>query len=123
MKRHVFSVLTLFGLCIILFLSCRKTSTTPTQTTHVNPYGGTNGKESFYIESDLGHGNISVYVDGTYQGTISHYHSSGITCGSADVNVTLTAGAHSFSATATGYSWSNTFTVAQEVCSSIKLTN
>lgn len=123
MKRHVFSAITLLITCTILFLSCRKTTTTPTQPAHVNPYGGTNGMESFYVESDLGHGPISVYVDGTFKGTITHYHSSGITCGSADVNVTLSAGAHSYSATATGFSWSNSFTVSQEACASRKLTN
>ncbi len=122
MKLHILSAITLMTFTIF-FLGCRKTTTTPTQSVHVNPYGGTNGMQSFYVESDLGHGPISVYVDGTFQGTITHYNSSGITCGSGDVNVTLSAGTHSYSATATGYSWSNTFTVTQEVCASRKLIN
>ncbi len=90
------------------------TTTTPTQT---------NGTYSFWTRADLKYGNISVNVGGTYVGAISHYHSNGVNCGAADVNVTKLAGTYAWTAKGTtGGSWSGTISIQAGKCGTLELT-
>src|ERR1043165_2485669 len=112
MKR-VFKVLVLAGL-VLTAVSCKKEEKEPEVT---NPYGEGNGQYTFYTLTDLGHGNIDVYVSGQAVGKISHYHSSGVSCGGGDVNVTRSAGSYDWNAVAQdGATWNGSIDISEGTC-------
>lgn len=101
------------------FTGCKK-EPLDNKTTH--PYGAGKGQETVYIQTDLGVGSINVYIDGVFEGTITHYHSS-IDCGSGDINVIKPAGTYSLYAVSTnGTKWNTTITFTEDLCNTFKLT-
>lgn len=62
--------------------------------------GGAQGIVTFYQQINASHGAIAITVDGQPQGSITTYHPSGVTCGGGQVNVSMSAGIHSWSALA-----------------------
>lgn len=116
MKKTIISI-TFFSLFISGLLVCCKKDTT-------NPFGGEKGQVTFYTESDLGVGNITVTVDGSEVGTMSHFFSGGVDCGSGDVNVVKDAGTYNWSATSqSGGSWTGgTVTFIKGKCQTLPLT-
>lgn len=85
------------------------------------------GTKTFWCQTDLGWGPISIYVDGQYRGQVTQSHSGGVTCGQGNVNVQLPAGAYSWHAEAGNHhwpiDWPGTYTVSVGACSMIQLTN
>lgn len=77
------------------------------------------GKVTFYTQTDLGCGTITVTVSGQGSQYISSYYSSGISgCDkSGCANFTLPPGTYSYSASCSGYNWGPTsFTVTANGC-------
>jgi hypothetical protein len=96
--------------------SCKKNSD------ETNPYGNGNGQYTIWTSSDLGVGNIYVKMDNQPVGTISHFHTGGVTCGSGDVNVKASAGNHSYSATSDGgATWSGNMLFVEKMCNTVEL--
>jgi major membrane immunogen (membrane-anchored lipoprotein) len=123
MKKVVIITTTIFVAIASLLVGCKKTDPTGGSNTggSTHPYGIGNGMYSVYIKTDLGVGNITCTIDGTSVGTISHFGANTV-CGSADINKVLSAGTHSFSGvSSTGVTWSFTFTVTADICSSTYL--
>jgi hypothetical protein len=91
--------------------------------------GSSTGDVMFWLQSDLGHGYISVYVDGTYRGQITNYYSGTPTsCGVTGLTVALSPGNHTWNATAGTYYWpasggTGTVTVTDGGCFKMQLTN
>ena len=79
------------------------------------------GTATFFTKEDLGVGSISVSVDGKAEGTIAHYHASGVTCGQGDVNVTKPAGTYPFKATGGSLVWEGTVTIKNGICQAQEL--
>jgi PKD repeat protein len=87
------------------------------------PVVNNDGTYTFFIKSDLKVGNIEVTVNNVLRGTITQYHSSGVTCGQGNVNVTLPAGTYAFSAKATdGTTWKDNVTFEKGTCKTQELT-
>jgi|GEM_PF-1798246 len=86
--------------------------------------GGSNsGKASFWIQSDLGCGNITVNINGTTK-MITGYSPSGfINCDTAGfANFTLSPGAYSYSASCSSLTWNGTVNITSGGCQPIQLT-
>lgn len=85
--------------------------------------GGTTGNITFWTQSDHGCGPISVTISNGQTGTINSYFTSGLTsCGASGcANFTLPSGNYSYTATCSGYTWSNSFTITAGSCSLKKL--
>lgn len=82
-----------------------------------------NGIVTFWTKSDLKVGKISVAVNGVAQGDITHYHSSGVTCGQGDVNAKVNVGTYKFKAVAAdGTIWEDSVTFDRGVCKTQELT-
>src|SRR4051812_1169673 len=97
------------------FVTCSEENTPPPKPT--NPYGVGNGQVTFYSKSDLGEGNITISIDGEDKGIITEFHPDGVTCGSGNANVILSAGKHSLYARGqSGGSWSGNFDVIEGKC-------
>lgn len=89
----------------------------------VNPFGGEKGQITFYTGSDLGVGNITVYIEGSEVGTMSHYFTGGPDCGSGDVNVVKDAGTYNWNATSQGgATWSGNISFLKGECRTMELT-
>lgn len=102
-------------------------STTGGGTTSGGTTGGgttsTTGTRSFFMQTDLGHGKVKIYVDNVFRGTISRSHSTYV-CGQVDVNVVLSEGSHSYVADADdGWEWKGSFTIIRGQCSATQLIN
>jgi hypothetical protein len=114
MRKISILLLVIFGL--ITINSCKKEED-PKPT---NPFGNGNGQCTFWIESNLELGNISVFIENESVGTITRYHPNGITCGKGDVNVIKNAGTYNWSAKSpTGTSWSGVMTISEGECKTI----
>ncbi len=93
------------------------------------PCGNTNtsdtGEGMFWTSSDLACGNIDVYVDGSYEGEITSYYSSGVSsCGASGcVTFTRDPGTYSWTADCSNGSWSGNITISEGGCSKMELTN
>jgi hypothetical protein len=122
MKKVVMNGLAVMLMALILIFSCKKKEPEPKP--EENSYGSGNGMVTFYLTSDLGVGNIAVSVDGQSRGTITQFHSGGVTCGSGNVNVTLSQGTHSLHAVSqTGaVVWNDTFDIDEGSCLPFELT-
>ncbi len=82
----------------------------------------TTGKFSFWVQSDLGCGNITVVLNGASR-VISNYHSSNPGCNvNGSANFELSGGTYNYTASCSGYSWANTITVINGQCSTRQLT-
>lgn len=80
------------------------------------------GNATFWVQSDLGCGNITVVINGISR-FISYYYSSNPSCNaSGSANFELPAGTYSYSASCTNMTWSGTITVTNGGCSTMKLT-
>lgn len=79
------------------------------------------GTATFFSKEDLGVGDVVVHVEGTLAGTISHYHSGGVTCGKGDVNIEKPAGVYKFKATGGNQVWEGTITIVNGRCQSHEL--
>jgi PKD repeat protein len=92
-------------------------------TKSTTPVVNNDGTYTFFIKSDLKVGNIDVTVNNVLRGTISQYHSNGVTCGQGNVNVALPAGTYAFSAKASdGTVWSDKITFEKGICKTQELT-
>ncbi len=122
MNKIIINGLAIMLMTLILVFSCKKKETEPSEDT--NNYGSGNGMVTFYLKSDLGLGSITVSVDGQAKGTITQFHSGGVTCGSGNVNVTLSKGNHTLYAVSQTGSviWNNTFTIYEGDCLPFELT-
>ena len=87
-----------------------------------NPPQNNTGRATFWTNSDLGCGSISVTCS-SQSGTITSYYSSGTpSCGASGcANFTLPPGTYSFSASCTNKTWNGTITVTQGGCSTMRL--
>jgi hypothetical protein len=93
-----------------LFISCSKDNTSPSS-------GSSTGKVCFWSDVTTRYdGSMSVYVDGNYVGGYDVYFNNTPDCGSSQtLNVILTKGTHTYSATSTGgHTWSGSFNVASD---------
>ncbi len=82
------------------------------------------GEGIFWTDWDYGVGNISVYVEGSYQGQITGYYSSSTPdCGASScVTITREPGTYSFYAEADdGTYWSHYITIYKNDCSTMRL--
>ena len=86
--------------------------------------GSGKGDFKFWIGQDFGCGNISVSVDGVGSSTIDGYFNSTPDCsaGAGGSFNNLSEGSYSFSASCTDYSWSGSFTVTEDTCTTLQLT-
>ncbi|ADB40807.1 hypothetical protein [Spirosoma linguale] len=128
MKRNSFvRQLTLLSVIIISVWNCKTDKEQPTPVINNGNTGSSNGSSNgtgadqtgtatFYTKQDLGVGPITVYVDGKLEGTISHYHTNGVTCGQGDVNVIKSAGTYSMKATGGSQVWNGSITIKNGVC-------
>ncbi|MDA3866781.1 MAG: hypothetical protein PF489_08550, partial [Salinivirgaceae bacterium] len=83
------------------------------------------GQAMWWINSDLGVGNINIYFRGYYQGQITHYYYTTPDCGANGcVTVSEENGTYSWSAEADdGYTtWSGTIDITGYDCSTMELT-
>lgn len=75
----------------------------------------------FWTQTDLGCGNISVYIHGT-SGTISGHYSSTPSCGSYGcANFYLPVGTYTFTATCITYNWEGEIEITEGDCSTMML--
>lgn len=82
----------------------------------------TTGNATFWVQTDLGCGNITVVLNGT-SGVISNYYSSNPSCNaSGSANFELPAGTYSYSASCTNLTWNGTITITNGGCSTMQLT-
>lgn len=83
----------------------------------------TTGDASFWIQSDLGCGPITVSIAGQGDSTINSFYSNGFPgCGAnGNANYTLPAGNYSYTASCNGLSWQGNFTINPNGCSNIQL--
>lgn len=106
-----------FALLVIL-ASCKKKDETP------NPYGGNNGRVAFLLNGNYGVGDVTVYLDGTSLGKITHYSAVGSSECDKDLNIHAIreAGSYAWEASAAnGDSWSGTVTIAKGICSAVEI--
>lgn len=114
MKKAYYLVFALF----IVLASCKKKDETP------NPYGGNNGRVAFLLNGNYGVGDVTVYLDGTSLGKITHYSVVGSSeCDNdLDVHTIKEAGSYAWEArAANGDSWSGTVTIAKGICSAVEI--
>lgn len=85
--------------------------------------GSTTGEATFWVESDLGCGSITVNVSGYGSKTITSYFSSGTPdCGSSGTaTYNLPSGTYSYSASCSGKTWEGTIEVGSNTCSRMQL--
>lgn len=87
--------------------------------------GNKTGNVKFWINQDFGCGPISVYVSAVGSSTITGYYSGLPNCspdGYGGNFNDLTPGVYSYTASCSGYNWSNTFTISEGVCLRYQLT-
>lgn len=110
MKRIVF-------IAMVLLAGCTKKDVTP-------PPPPDTGSLTVYSKSDLGAGNIEVFIDNVSAGTVSHFSPNGVTCGSGDVNIKKPAGNYTLTAKGTnGKTWGPvTIAIENGACKSFELT-
>jgi hypothetical protein len=83
-----------------------------------------NGQATFWIQSDLGCGSITVNISGYGSATISSYYTSTPDCGSSGTaTFTLPAGTYGFTASCTDLNWEGTVTVSEGGCYTMQLYN
>jgi uncharacterized protein YraI len=83
-----------------------------------HPYGYNNGKITFWTDCGTD-GEISIYLDGIYVGTLTKYVSDGSTPNCADtgtISTTKTAGTYKMVAKGTTYKWEGYITVTADKC-------
>ncbi|MBA3899277.1 MAG: hypothetical protein H0X62_03555 [Bacteroidetes bacterium] len=84
----------------------------------------THGEYTFWIETDLGGGPITVFVDGKNEGAINNFFPGGVHCGNGDVNVSRPAGTYKFRAEAqNGKTWIEDIEFIATKCENYQLTN
>lgn len=147
-KINFISQLLLFMVVIItIVMSCEKkvsapgvenqnSSTTSGTTTGGTTAGGTTaggttggsgtGQAMFWIQSDLGCGNVTVYISGVSKTITSYYASGAPACGSSGcATYNLSPGTYAYTANCTGYSWGTSspsyITVTSGGCSKMRL--
>lgn len=110
MKRIIF-------IAAVLFASCTKKDFAP-------PAADT-GTLTVYSKSDLGAGNIEVFIDNVSAGIVSHFSPAGVTCGGGDVNIKKAGGDYALMAKgANGKTWGPiTIAIENGTCKSFELTN
>ena len=140
-------LLTLMLVVVTIIVSCEKKVSAPgvenqnSSTTSGTTTGGTTtsgtttggttggsgtGQAMFWIQSDLGCGNITVYISGVGK-TISSYYASGApACGSSGcATYNLSPGTYAYTASCSGYSWGTSspsyITVTSGGCSKMRL--
>ncbi len=104
---------------LLLLAACKKKDDTP------NPYGGNNGRVAFLLIGDYGVGDVTIYLDGTSLGKITHYSTVGSSeCDNdLDVHTLKEAGTYNWEArAANGDSWNGTITIAKGICSAVEVT-
>lgn len=138
-KANFISKLFLFMVVIItIIMSCEKkvsapgvenqnASTTSGTTTSGTTTGGTTtgggtGQGMFWIQSDLGCGNITVTISGVSK-TITSYYSSSPSCGSSGcATYNLSPGTYVYTASCSGYTWGpSNITISSGGCSKMQL--
>ncbi|MBS1517486.1 MAG: hypothetical protein JSS91_05310, partial [Bacteroidetes bacterium] len=114
---------------ILYIQSCDKNedpvSTNTSTNTNNNPYGGDNGKVTFYTTLSSGWSNINVTLQDTNIGTLTHYFNSGApSCDQTNGTVSAVKknGNYSYVArTNTNIQWSGTVDINKEQCKTIQL--
>jgi|GEM_PF-5714416 len=80
------------------------------------------GTITFWTKTDLKVGKINVTVNGISQGTITQFHTNGVTCGQGNVNAKFNAGTYQFKATAeNGTTWQDNITFERGICKTWEL--
>lgn len=110
MKRIVF-------IAMVLLTGCTNKEVTPPP-----PETGT---LTIYSKSDLGAGNIEVFIDNVSVGIVSHFSPTGVTCGGGDVNIKKAGGNYALTAKGTnGKTWGPvTISIENGTCKSFELTS
>lgn len=86
--------------------------------------GSSTGNATFWTQSDLGCGSIAVTLNGSTQSITGYYSTGTPSCGATYcANYTLAPGTYSYTASCSGYTWSNNITVVAGQCSLMKLTH
>jgi hypothetical protein len=86
--------------------------------------GSTTGQVMFWIQSDLGCGNITVTVSGSSKSITGYYSGGAPSCGSSSTaTFTLNPGTYSFNASCSGKTWNGNVTVTAGNCFKMQLTN
>lgn len=84
--------------------------------------GDENGNIVFWIQSDLGCGNISVTLQGQGSGMITSYYNSSPSCGASGcANFTVAPGTYSFTASCQNRTWESSITVTAGQCFKMQL--
>jgi hypothetical protein len=113
----------LLGMLLLLAVSVTYYSCVEVEEEEPNPYGSGKGQLTFWTQSDLGVGNVNIYVSNQSAGTVSHYHANGVDCGMGDVNLVETAGTYNWKAIGTtGQIWSGIISIEAGKCQKIQLT-
>lgn len=81
------------------------------------------GEAIFWTDADYGVGNISVYVEGSYAGQITGFYSSSTPdCGaSSSVTISREPGYYTFTASASGTTWSSSVYIYANDCTTMRL--
>jgi len=83
--------------------------------------GSGTGEATFWIQSDLSCGYITVVIAST-SGQISSYYNSTPSCGSAGcANFTLPVGEYYWTASCSLYNWDSYITITEDECSTMRL--
>ena len=88
-------------------------------------YVPSTGEAIFWTSEDFSCGDVSVYVEGVYEGSITNYYSSETPeCGSSGcVTVTRSAGTYDFNASCSSWTWSGEIIISNEGCYRMQLTS
>ncbi len=130
MNRLINSIPLLLLVIFILYIqSCDKNedpvSTNTNTNTNNNPYGGDNGKVTFYTTLSSGWSNINVTLQDTNIGTLTHYFNSGApNCDQTNGTVSAVKKNGSYTYVARSNSniqWSGTVNIDKEKCKTIQL--
>lgn len=85
--------------------------------------GSGNGNIIFWINSDMGCGNINVTLQGQGSSSISNFYASSPNCGASGcANFTVAPGTYNFTANCGDYSWDGSVTVSEDQCYKMQLT-
>ncbi len=112
------------GTCVEVFSSFGLFSSRSNCESECGGSNNTLGKVSFYTQSDLGCGNITVFLQGVGSDVITGFYPNGFSgCDqNANANFNVPKGSYTYTAECDGYTWpERTITVGN--CTGVQLTN
>lgn len=129
MRKSLFTML-LTGFCVItvFYMAC-----SPQEQNYLTEKAAAESQHIFWVRSDLGVGQIKVYMDNEYWGTISNFYANGVQCYAENSDYNLTVAEYSarneyydFKAVAdngTTWEWAVTFKPGDCVSNELTLQN